>query len=49
MDFTEEIAGLGELWGSGGSTGRLYMLPKTDRPTRTRRLEVSVGSKGAAA
>ena len=44
IDFTEESASLGELWVSGGSTGRLYMSPKRDRPTRTRLLEVSVGS-----
>jgi hypothetical protein len=47
IDFTEEIAGLGDLWGSGGSTGRLYMSPKRDRPTRTRLLEVSAGSRTA--
>jgi hypothetical protein len=49
MDFTEEIAGLGELRGSGGSTGRLYMSPKRDRPTRTRLLEVPAGSRTGAA
>jgi len=29
---------------SSRSTGRRYMLPKTDRPTRTRLLEVSATS-----
>jgi hypothetical protein len=48
IDFTEEIAGLGDLWVSGGSTGRLYMSPKRDRPTRTRLLEVSAGSRTGA-